>query len=154
MMMMIVPLSVSLLLLLAKFGVSEAFQSINRPAVSTLLPQSSLSSSRQQAARQQQQQQQRPQQQQQRHGLVALSASTDEEKETEKAAPVISGEELEMMMQDWELPLVVDAYATWYVRVFSFFTEYNIVPAKSPGKLWPFTRKPKKYPLSFFVLAC
>jgi hypothetical protein len=31
----------------------------------------------------------------------------------EKAAPLVSGENLEMMLQDWDLPLVVDAYATW-----------------------------------------
>ena len=30
-----------------------------------------------------------------------------------KAAPMVSGEELEMMLTEWDLPLVVDAYATW-----------------------------------------
>lgn len=35
--------------------------------------------------------------------------------EDEKAAPLVSGEELEMMLTEWEQPLVVDAYATWYV---------------------------------------
>lgn len=33
-----------------------------------------------------------------------------------KAAPMVSGEELEMMLTEWDLPLVVDAYATWYVQ--------------------------------------
>ena len=33
--------------------------------------------------------------------------------DTKKAAPVVTGEELEMMLQEWEEPLVVDAYATW-----------------------------------------
>jgi hypothetical protein len=32
-----------------------------------------------------------------------------------KAAPMVTGEELEMMLTEWDLPLVVDAYATWYV---------------------------------------
>lgn len=32
-----------------------------------------------------------------------------------KAAPQVSGEELEVMLQDWDTPLVIDAYATWYV---------------------------------------
>ena len=32
-----------------------------------------------------------------------------------KAAPQVSGEELEVMLQDWDQPLVIDAYATWYV---------------------------------------
>jgi hypothetical protein len=30
-----------------------------------------------------------------------------------KAAPLVSGEDLEMMLTEWDLPLVVDAYATW-----------------------------------------
>ena len=30
-----------------------------------------------------------------------------------KAAPLVTGEELEMMLQEWDQPLVVDAYATW-----------------------------------------
>lgn len=32
---------------------------------------------------------------------------------TEKMAPVVTGAELETMLQDWDMPLVVDAYATW-----------------------------------------
>lgn len=31
----------------------------------------------------------------------------------EKAAPLISGEELEKLLVDMDQPLVVDAYATW-----------------------------------------
>ena len=31
----------------------------------------------------------------------------------EKEAPLVSGESLEMMLQEWDQPLVVDAYATW-----------------------------------------
>jgi hypothetical protein len=34
------------------------------------------------------------------------------EEET-KAAPLVSGEDLEMMLTEWEQPLVIDAYATW-----------------------------------------
>ena len=30
-----------------------------------------------------------------------------------KAAPLVTGEELEGMLQEWDMPLVVDAYATW-----------------------------------------
>lgn len=32
-----------------------------------------------------------------------------------KAAPLVSGAELEVMLTEWDTPLVVDAYATWYV---------------------------------------
>jgi hypothetical protein len=35
----------------------------------------------------------------------------------EKAAPLVTGEELEKMLTEWDQPLVVDAYATWYVYV-------------------------------------
>ena len=33
--------------------------------------------------------------------------------EEDKAAPLVSGEELEMILTEWDEPLVVDAYATW-----------------------------------------
>jgi hypothetical protein len=32
-----------------------------------------------------------------------------------KAAPMVSGEQLEMMLQEWDTPIVIDAYATWCV---------------------------------------
>ena len=32
---------------------------------------------------------------------------------TEKAAPSVTGEELEIMLTEMEQPIVVDAYATW-----------------------------------------
>ena len=35
--------------------------------------------------------------------------------DTEKAAPAVTGADLEMMLQEWDTPLVVDAYATWCV---------------------------------------
>jgi hypothetical protein len=38
----------------------------------------------------------------------------------EKAAPLVTGEQLEIMLQEWDTPLVVDAYATWYV------TQHNL----------------------------
>jgi hypothetical protein len=31
----------------------------------------------------------------------------------DKAAKEVTGEELELMLEDWEQPLVLDAYATW-----------------------------------------
>jgi len=39
---------------------------------------------------------------------MTSSSDTDE-----KAAKLVTGEELEMMLQEWDTPLVVDAYATW-----------------------------------------
>ena len=31
----------------------------------------------------------------------------------DKAAPMVTGAELEIMLTEWEEPLVIDAYATW-----------------------------------------
>ena len=36
-----------------------------------------------------------------------------------KEAKVVSGEELEVMLTEWDSPLVVDAYATWYACLIS-----------------------------------
>jgi hypothetical protein len=33
--------------------------------------------------------------------------------EGEKVAKQVTGEELEQMLQEWDTPLVIDAYATW-----------------------------------------
>ena len=33
--------------------------------------------------------------------------------DVEKAAPLVSGEELELILTELEQPLVIDAYATW-----------------------------------------
>lgn len=38
----------------------------------------------------------------------------------EKAARLVSGEDLEVMLTEWDTPLVVDAYATWYVALFLY----------------------------------
>jgi hypothetical protein len=40
---------------------------------------------------------------------MSLFAATEE-----KAASLVSGEELEMMLQELDQPLVIDAYATWW----------------------------------------
>ena len=48
-----------------------------------------------------------------------VSSSTlfmaDGASEEVKAAPQVTGEQLEVMLQEWDSPLVIDAYATWYV---------------------------------------
>ena len=44
-----------------------------------------------------------------RRGVSGLKMVDD----TAKAAPMVTGEELETMLQEWDQPLVVDAYATW-----------------------------------------
>jgi hypothetical protein len=39
-------------------------------------------------------------------------AASSLQAETEKIVEMVSGERLEVMMQEWEQPLVIDAYAT------------------------------------------
>jgi hypothetical protein len=43
---------------------------------------------------------------------VRATISSSLQAETEKFVEMVSGERLEVMMQEWEQPLVVDAYAT------------------------------------------
>ena len=45
-----------------------------------------------------------------RPSAFRMAAEDDNE---EKAAPMVTGEELEKMLTEWDTPLVVDAYATW-----------------------------------------
>ena len=48
-----------------------------------------------------------------RNCKTRLSMADDGSSTETKAAPQVTGEELEMMLQEWDTPLVVDAYATW-----------------------------------------
>ena len=45
-----------------------------------------------------------------------------------KSAPMVNGEQLEMMLTEWDTPLVIDAYATWYVSCASQLQYCNIMP--------------------------
>ncbi|EJK47634.1 hypothetical protein THAOC_33631 [Thalassiosira oceanica] len=48
-----------------------------------------------------------------RNCKTRISAADDGSSTETKAAPQVTGEELELMLQEWDTPLVVDAYATW-----------------------------------------
>lgn len=50
-----------------------------------------------------------------RYGAQAVKRFSTERlmAEGEKVAKQVTGEQLEAMLQEWETPLVVDAYATW-----------------------------------------
>jgi hypothetical protein len=58
--------------------------------------------------------------------MVSKMAVTDDDSTSasivndEKIAAMVSGEELELALADMTMPLVVDAYATWYVSVVVF----------------------------------
>jgi len=47
------------------------------------------------------------------------------EGEEVKSAPMVNGEQLEMMLQEWDTPLIIDAYATWYVQ-YRVHCDYNM----------------------------
>ena len=48
-----------------------------------------------------------------RNCKTRISMADDGSSTETKAAPQVTGEELELMLQEWDTPLVVDAYATW-----------------------------------------
>lgn len=52
-----------------------------------------------------------------------------------KAAPMVSGEELEAMLQEWETPLVVDAYATWCGPCLLMAPEFESAAQDLSGKV-------------------
>ncbi|KAG7354110.1 thioredoxin [Nitzschia inconspicua] len=52
-----------------------------------------------------------------------------------KAAPMVTGEELELMLTEWDLPLVVDAYATWCGPCLLMSPEYEAAAEELKGKV-------------------
>lgn len=55
--------------------------------------------------------------------------------DTKKAAPMVSGEELESMLQEWDQPLVVDAYATWCGPCLLMAPEFEEAAKELAGKV-------------------
>eukprot|EP00525_Craspedostauros_australis_P008910 CAMPEP_0198116428 /NCGR_PEP_ID=MMETSP1442-20131203/12245_1 /TAXON_ID= /ORGANISM="Craspedostauros australis, Strain CCMP3328" /LENGTH=176 /DNA_ID=CAMNT_0043774241 /DNA_START=111 /DNA_END=641 /DNA_ORIENTATION=+ len=53
----------------------------------------------------------------------------------EKAAPLVSGEQLEMLMTEWDQPLVVDAYATWCGPCLLMAPEFESAAQELKGKV-------------------
>lgn len=54
---------------------------------------------------------------------------------TEKAAPMVTGAELEAMLQEWDTPLVVDAYATWCGPCLLMAPEFESAAQQLRGKV-------------------
>lgn len=52
-----------------------------------------------------------------------------------KAAPVVTGEELELMLTEWDQPLVVDAYATWCGPCVQMAPEFEAAAEELRGKV-------------------
>jgi hypothetical protein len=63
----------------------------------------------------------KPTQQQTRHTKTTSSLRAG----TDLAGPLVSGEQLEMMLAELEQPLVVDAYATWSVLLAALIETTN-----------------------------
>merc|ERR1712087_575780 len=55
--------------------------------------------------------------------------------DTQKAAPMVNGEELESMLQEWDQPLVVDAYATWCGPCLLMAPEFEEAAQELAGKV-------------------
>mmetsp|Transcript_26694 Transcript_26694/g.55903 ORF Transcript_26694/g.55903 Transcript_26694/m.55903 type:complete len:175 (-) Transcript_26694:344-868(-) len=53
----------------------------------------------------------------------------------EKAAPIVSGEELEKFLTEWDQPLVVDAYATWCGPCLLMAPEFEAAAQELKGKV-------------------
>lgn len=55
--------------------------------------------------------------------------------DTKKAAPMVSGADLETMLEEWEQPLVVDAYATWCGPCLLMAPEFEEAAKELAGKV-------------------
>jgi len=70
------------------------------------------------------------------HSLQTARRSESSLKSTEeKAAPMVTGEELELMMTDWDEPLVVDAFATWCGPCLLMSPEFEAAAKELKGKV-------------------
>eukprot|EP00815_Leptocylindrus_aporus_P012244 CAMPEP_0116062134 /NCGR_PEP_ID=MMETSP0322-20121206/7550_1 /TAXON_ID=163516 /ORGANISM="Leptocylindrus danicus var. apora, Strain B651" /LENGTH=148 /DNA_ID=CAMNT_0003547327 /DNA_START=156 /DNA_END=602 /DNA_ORIENTATION=+ len=63
---------------------------------------------------------------------LRMTSSSDTD---EKAAKLVTGEELEMMLQEWDTPLVVDAYATWCGPCLLMAPEFEAAAKEFEGKV-------------------
>ena len=60
---------------------------------------------------------------------------SSEEDKQQKLAKSVSGADLEMMLQEWETPLVLDAYATWCGPCLLMAPEFEAAAKELEGKV-------------------
>jgi len=65
---------------------------------------------------------------------AAGSADADSEK-IKKSAPNVSGEQLELMLTEWDTPIVIDAYATWCGPCLLMSPEFEAAAKDMEGKV-------------------
>lgn len=71
-----------------------------------------------------------------RHTHLSTSSSDDiDTTKEEKLAKDVSGEELEIMLTEWEQPLIVDAYATWCGPCLLMAPEFEAAAQELKGKV-------------------
>mmetsp|Transcript_20105 Transcript_20105/g.47267 ORF Transcript_20105/g.47267 Transcript_20105/m.47267 type:complete len:200 (-) Transcript_20105:260-859(-) len=70
-----------------------------------------------------------------RNCKTRISAADDGSSTETKAAPQVTGEELELMLQEWDTPLVVDAYATWCGPCLLMAPEFEEAAKELEGKV-------------------
>merc|ERR1719223_1506346 len=68
------------------------------------------------------------------HLFTSSSDDVDTTKE-EKLAKDVSGEELEIMLTEWDQPLIVDAYATWCGPCLLMAPEFEAAAQELKGKV-------------------
>jgi len=61
---------------------------------------------------------------------VAMRATAEE-----KAAPLVTGAELEVMLTEWDEPIVIDAYATWCGPCLLMAPEFEAAAKELKGKV-------------------
>eukprot|EP00549_Striatella_unipunctata_P021087 CAMPEP_0118703686 /NCGR_PEP_ID=MMETSP0800-20121206/18724_1 /TAXON_ID=210618 ORGANISM="Striatella unipunctata, Strain CCMP2910" /NCGR_SAMPLE_ID=MMETSP0800 /ASSEMBLY_ACC=CAM_ASM_000638 /LENGTH=158 /DNA_ID=CAMNT_0006605305 /DNA_START=83 /DNA_END=559 /DNA_ORIENTATION=- len=66
---------------------------------------------------------------------TSLNAAEKEETAEAVAAPLVSGEQLEVLLTDWETPLVVDAFATWCGPCLMMGPEFEAAAKELKGRV-------------------
>lgn len=67
--------------------------------------------------------------------LFAATGGGDTDEDVVKLARMVTGEELELMLTEWDTPLVIDAYATWCGPCLLMSPEFEAAAKELEGKV-------------------